>query len=91
MFEEQDKSALQAGAVAYYDELIPSRNAFNGYRSLWHFARYYFNGQGQEVGYFLPDMREFRLKGLIHVHATPRHWASVPKLEPMEGGVYEKV
>jgi hypothetical protein len=88
-FLEQDETALKAGALYYYDEVIQSRNAFNGYRQHWHFARYYFNAQHGEVGYFLPDMLQFHERGRVNLHPTPRQWHIVPHLQPIKGGFYD--
>lgn len=71
------------GAVAVYDESYPSPRWHHegryahGSQPVRIFARYYFNAEGTEIGYFLPDVST-----MPHVHEKPRVWAMPHTLVP---------
>jgi hypothetical protein len=76
-YPTQDNHARTLGAVAYYDEYVVRQHIY-GMPSRWHFARYYFNAQGEEVGYFIPDLVPFNGENHLNVHEPPRRWYSTP-------------
>jgi len=70
---KQDKAFTERGAIEYHNAYYPT---------VYHdgmpnkpgalFARHYFNAEGTEIGYVIPD---FFSHGLgVHVFETPRVW-----------------
>lgn len=74
-----DDAARALGAVAYHDDIVVKRSPWypTTYPTTsWHFARYYFDAQGMELAYFIPDLVGFRPHDapLLNVHPVPRVW-----------------
>lgn len=87
-FPQHNQAALRLGAVAYYDEFVYPRRSYSYYESTqtWHFARYYFNAQGKELAYFIPDLARFHPDILLHIHPVPRTWGIPHNLESLIDG-----
>jgi hypothetical protein len=74
---KQDKEFAALGATHHHDALYPFRRVYCpslGHRmeSQGLFARHYFNAQGTEIGYILPDLLQFGSG--VHYFEIPREW-----------------
>lgn len=79
---DADVAFKELGATAFYDEYYPSRRSDYSFCtgvliSRRRFARYYFNADGLEVGYFIDGI------GVSAMHETPRKWDLPHTLEPL--------
>lgn len=82
-FPIQDNKARELGAVSYHDDLITKKSPYYS-DSHWHFARYYFNNEGKEIAYFIPDLSQFKPEDMpLHIHETPREWGIEHYLEKL--------
>lgn len=72
-FEEAKKRAVELGAIKCMREEYPKRSGYHPdrFRSTV-FAYRYFNAEGHEVGYYLPDMTQFHPPGTIVEFNPPR-------------------
>lgn len=71
------------GAVSVYDERFPAPiRRYDGQPASERplFARYYFNAQGTEIGYYLVCMAPHTSP---HIHPTPRVWGIPHTLAPL--------
>lgn len=75
MFPNHDDAARALGAVSYHDDIVVKRLVYAP-TTVWHFARYYFDAQGMELAYFIPDLASVRPPEapLLNVHPVPRVW-----------------
>lgn len=75
---EYDDFFRSLGATHVYDERYPARVRSYDLQPAEIprvFARYYFNAQGTEIGYIIPDLARWNGP---HVHPAPRVWG-IPK------------
>ena len=71
---QYDDHFRSLGATHRYDERYPARiRRYDGQPAEVPpiFARYYFNAQGTEIGYVIPDLARWHGP---HIHSTPRVW-----------------
>lgn len=76
-----DEHFRSLGAVTVYDETYPNRYSYKSGQytePAGLFARYYFNAQGTEIGYVIPDV-----SNLPNVHPYPRTWGIPHTLVPL--------
>lgn len=73
------------GAVCFHDDRYPGQRVFRPQEG-WiieplgqrrKFARYYFQKDGLEVGYYIYDLNS------VHLHATPRAWGFPHESNPL--------
>lgn len=85
MYALQDSRAKELGAIAFYDDIVTRSSPWypERYSTNWLFARHYFNSQGGEVAYFIPDLLPFHETSHLETFETPRKWLCIPFLQPL--------
>ena len=70
---ETDEHFASLGATHYHDAHYPEWVTYGYRQGGGLFSRHYFNAQGTEIGYVLPDFLQFEGHG-VHHFETPRVW-----------------
>lgn len=77
---EADQLFKDKGAISFYEQsvMVHSFSFSQGYHKIPKpFARYYFNAQGLDIGYFLYDLT------VVAILKSPRAWGIYHTLTPI--------